>query len=689
LQCNSSNMSDGGSPDGSPIESPTRAPPSRNLVARASTFVLPTDSLSPVPLNPNLFKTHTAGLRLGNDDESGSGGEDEDGDQSPAPSSNSRKSPRVHNEKFEALVSFGNLEGLLKGVLQKFGKLDRRIDEAGDRITTVNDSLVVFALKTDVEEAVASADKRVKAANAAIGEVARSIEGYQEQLDSLVKVVDTFDRRVRGLEKTLKGIGADWDDKLDRQRKGLEEKIVSCESRFVNYATHEEVAKVEAQLPQYATTIMVGQVSEQIVEVASKLSDFCPHQFVIDRVDAVRTWVQEEITVFAKRKPVDKALREIHDLLKDQETDVKDKLERITSDHHQLEITTGQRFDDMRKDVDRRAKQNEVNWMRNELSRFALAEDLADFGNKYVPKLQFCLGTLGTFHDRLNTADKALQRLDEALLDKASKFDIVVTASRIEHLMPKDRCLKEFAKVTDKMDWVMSRFEAFVASEPDRMASHAKTLEQDRLVSLWRAINAKCDLESVVSLYKIAAQHSQIDELLEQFGGLQSCVAYVCSILQDVAVAQSPDNTSKRDKTVQRRQLVDRTESFHSWLSGQSKKSPEDLENVRSVLLASRSNRAVPLLIPAPRPQQVRQGEKLESRRLEVQLGLIDAAVYQEEQEAADRLRASPAAKKTPRIVRSPSPEDVPGHHRRRHVIVDPPPEMAVQAKKPPKVAPK
>merc|ERR1719224_253339 len=116
-------------------------------------------------------------------------------------------------------------------------------------------------------------------------------------------------------------------------------------------------------------------------------------------------------------------------------------------------------YTELNDDLSKRALADNLTDVKQDMKKYSLRAETDAFQQDCVPKLKFCVDSIQAFDERLQTQDGAIQRVDEVLLDKASKYDIVVANSRIEQCMNKDRAMKEFQKMYERLEWMTKRLE--------------------------------------------------------------------------------------------------------------------------------------------------------------------------------------------------------------------------------------
>merc|ERR1719502_2419534 len=164
-------------------------------------------------------------------------------------------------------------------------------------------------------------------------------------------------------------------------------------------------------------------------------------------------------------------------------------------------------------DLHKRALQSHLDALGSDLTNYASRAETQAFQQDCVPKLKFCVDSICAFDERLKAQDGAIQRVDEVLLDKASKYDIVVANSRIEQCMNKDRAMKEFQKMYERLEWMTKRLEHYVATETDRFNQFRPPDYTSTFEDINMRIALKADKADLVEMYQLKANRIDADEL--------------------------------------------------------------------------------------------------------------------------------------------------------------------------------
>jgi hypothetical protein len=170
-------------------------------------------------------------------------------------------------------------------------------------------------------------------------------------------------------------------------------------------------------------------------------------------------------------------------------------------------------YQDLNEDLQTRARRDDIVEIRSDMNLYALEKDTEAFKEATIPKMKFCVEMTQAFHERLNAQDLAIQRVDEAMIDKAPKYDVVVANSRIELSMNKERCMKEFQKLYERLDLTNKRLEMCVESmqeQPQRGAANTGAVGNND--EIMYEISRKADVSDVADLTRVKASNLDVDK---------------------------------------------------------------------------------------------------------------------------------------------------------------------------------
>merc|ERR1719282_1109582 len=135
------------------------------------------------------------------------------------------------------------------------------------------------------------------------------------------------------------------------------------------------------------------------------------------------------------------------------------------------------------------------------------------FQQDCIPKLKFCVDSIKVFDARLIEQDGAIQRVDEVLLDKAGKYDIVVMNSRVEQCLQKEAGMRENSKMYERLDWINKKFEDYMSGEAERLDQNRPPDYGPMIEDLTSRVALKADRADLVEMYQLKANRIDTDEL--------------------------------------------------------------------------------------------------------------------------------------------------------------------------------
>merc|ERR1712224_761885 len=165
----------------------------------------------------------------------------------------------------------------------------------------------------------------------------------------------------------------------------------------------------------------------------------------------------------------------------------------------------------------------------------------------------------------MGAQDGAIQRVDEVLLDKASKYDIVVANSRIEQCMNKDRAMKEFQKMYERLEWMTKRLEHYVATETDRFNQFRPPDYTSTFEDINNRLALKADKADLVDLYQLKANRIDNDELAKQQDTIHRQLEYLAITsfgLSKLVLTEAKSGESKTIRQQQKSQVLMQARRF-------------------------------------------------------------------------------------------------------------------------------
>uniref|UniRef100_A0A0G4H693 Uncharacterized protein n=1 Tax=Chromera velia CCMP2878 TaxID=1169474 RepID=A0A0G4H693_9ALVE len=210
-------------------------------------------------------------------------------------------------------------------------------------------------------------------------------------------------------------------------------------------------------------------------------------------------------------------------------------------------------------------------WVADELQAFAKVEETAHalktFENEMEKMIQ---RTQRDFHSVAEKhRDIAIQRIDELLLDKASKYDIVVANSRIDLCMSRERALADSQKLQERLDLFQRRVDQLVEQEEFRFQSYRAPDHADELGHLQALMAQKADKQELVDVSHAKANRQDTDtlKLLQDRVRRQlEYLAITCFGFAKISLSDPKPGDSKLLKQQQRAQVLSQAEHLWHWI---------------------------------------------------------------------------------------------------------------------------
>jgi hypothetical protein len=311
------------------------------------------------------------------------------------------------------------------------------------------------------------------------------------------------------------------------------------------------------------------RIQESVKVLGMQFDDYTRTAKIDQQLQEVRDWVTDELRDYSKARETTSRLDELQNLIRDQalgfdrvHSSVDDKIrslsDRVTSIYTELSS-----------DMNERALARDLQTVQTSLKRYALKAETDAFQQDCVPKLKFCVDSIKAFDDRLRAQDDAIQRVDEVLLDKAGKYDIVVLNSRLEQCFQKEMGMKEFQKMYDKLELMKGSLEQYKASEQMRMEQMRPPDYTPMFEDLNARVAAKADKADVVEVYQLKANRIDSDELAKLQDTIHRQLEYLavtCFGLSKLVLTEAKSSESKTIRTQQKSQVLMQSEALWHWI---------------------------------------------------------------------------------------------------------------------------
>jgi len=481
-----------------------------------------------------------------------------------------------------SLISFSNLENVMKHMIKKFEAVEINHEATNNAVRAVQadlDKRASLSMLDDVagelRNRLDSFQGKIQGMNDASGRLSDELErmrahgGQQDKkLETCVKEKIIQDRILRETQDAL----------LD---KVAVSELNMFEAKFAGYTTKIEHQEVLNLLSQYTRTDVSERIAESVRALGTRFEDYTRTASIDFQFQEVRDWVADELQNYAKfqatlqkfddfeskMKAQTLSFERMHAMVDDKARALSDRITSIYSEFHA--------------DINERALETDLRGLHNEMSKYAVRMDVEVFQQDCIPKLKFCVDSIKHFDDRLTVQDNAIQRVDEVLLDKAGKYDIVVLNSRIEQCATKDKAHQEFGTMWERLDWMNKRLEQYIDAEHDRLARFKPPDYTKIFEEIQTRIALKADKADLVEIYQLKANRIDADELSKLQDLIHRQLEYLSVTTFGLAKLSltGEDKESRTIRQQQKSQVLRQSEALWHWVI--HNESPPNLDTLR------------------------------------------------------------------------------------------------------------
>jgi len=468
------------------------------------------------------------------------------------------------------LISCTSLEKFLKHFISKFRVFETRLDKHDAELQRLDKEVNKRTTLMSTEEVVIEFRSK-------LGSTSKALKSAQENLKSVETLLEIDRSTCAALDRKFHD-AAKQKVALEKAICGMQEvlqgKVSVVELNILEVKLRDQDNKLEREdvaemLNKYSRIESTEQVLERVNEVASRFDNYALQDGFEKEFVELRNWATAELQKCAPSDLTTSMFNGFEKQLRDQVGSFGMSCSRVDEGLQTLSDRVTSVYTELLDDVNDRAFAATVRDMKKEMREFAQRADTDAFQMDIGPKLKYVCDTIRTIDGKMQNQDSTLMKMDEVLLDKADKFDIVVANSRIEHCFQKEKALKEFEKVTDKIDWVAKRLEHYIGGEPDRM-SHFKPPDY---TAIFESINAKvatkADRLDVVDMYQIkmnrldACEHAKVSDTIKK----QLEYLVITSFgLAKLALSEPKAGEAKTVRVQQRSQVLMQSEALWHWI---------------------------------------------------------------------------------------------------------------------------
>lgn len=331
----------------------------------------------------------------------------------------------------EELISFSNLENVVKQIIRKFKQIEAHV---------LHNEISISALKKDIETRalLSQLESERSMLHERVDTVAVDMRNFQALIDSMHTALD---RQLAHDAKLEKKIDLCVKDKLiqDRYIRETQELVLDkvsvaelnmFEAKLAGYVTKLEHQGFVQSLSSVVRHDVVERIGENMKAMSENFDNYARSSMVENLLQEIRRQFRTELRGFASEKDTFEKIDLIHKNLSHQlaefefnaaatQKEQRGLADRLTDVHNEITL-----------ELNGRAMAYEVPELKAMIRQCALKVDTESALTDLLPKVSFCVENVKAF-------DEAIMRLDEVMLDKAGKYDIEVLKQRIDELFEK------------------------------------------------------------------------------------------------------------------------------------------------------------------------------------------------------------------------------------------------------------
>jgi hypothetical protein len=510
------------------------------------------------------------------------------------------------------LISFANLENMMKHIIRKFKAIELR-ESAIDQTTAVlKRDIEARATYQSLENTSKELKEKISNQEHKIEEQTNKLQDLQENLDRTRGRCDELEKRIEVAfkEKAVQDrLLRDLQDNL-QDKVGIAE-LNMFETKFAGYTTKLEHQEVLASLSHYTLTENTERIAETLRVMGTRFDDYTRTAAIQQQFQETRDWVSDELQHYAKVQPVqtyvDDLSRQIresnvkfeggHGVLEDKLRALSDRISSV--------------YTEFTYEIQQRALEPDLQTLRQELKKYLIALDFQIFQADCVPKLNYCVKSLKAFQEHLNNQDAAISRVDEILLDKANKYDVLVTNSRIDRAFDKEKAMAEFQSMYERLDWMKGYLESYVENEASRLEKYKPPDYKAIFDEIRTRIDLKADKADLVEIYQVKANRIDAEDLSKLQELIHRQLEYLALTthgLAKLSLDEKKVGDSKTLRAQQKGQVLMQAEALWHWIIHNN--APPNLESLRPAL-----DKKVKVASEPNSPYQTEDQDKLEKKR--------------------------------------------------------------------------
>jgi uncharacterized phage infection (PIP) family protein YhgE len=469
------------------------------------------------------------------------------------------------------LISFVNLENLVKHIIRKFKSLEVQQSAVTDNLDQFRKELDEKAASRDMDDLATELGQRIDSAKQLATEQKENLSQLGLRLERQRVASGAIEKK---LEAFVKGKAVQ--DRLIREvQEGLQDKVAIAElnlfeAKFAGYCTKLELQEVMNDVATCARSEAVDSISRSVRHLETRFHEYARTAKIDMQLQEVREWVTEELAGYAPLAKTNDRIEGLQQRIEAQTVSFERAHAASSDQARALSDRLTSIYTELQNDV-RKALEGfaDLKKVKDSLNKFAIKAETDAFQQDVQPKLRFCMERIRTFDEKVRVQDDAIQRVDEILLDKAAKFDVSVVSQRIDDCIQKDAATAEFHNLQDSIARLATELSDYKGDEAVRMEKWRPPDYGPKIADLTTRCDQKADRADLVEMYQLKANRVDADEIAKLQETIHRQLEYLAVTtlgLSKLALTEAKSSESKTMRAQQKSQVLMQSESLWNWI---------------------------------------------------------------------------------------------------------------------------
>jgi len=474
------------------------------------------------------------------------------------------------DEDLGALISFANLENVVKHIIRRFKSIEVHDQDTDAEIRKVRADLATRATNAGLAELQSELASRVESFE-------RNFVDQKEQIVNLHEQIERSRVMCGAIEKKLEAVVKEKavQDRLIRETQDTVQDKVSIaelnmfEAKFAGYATKLEHQELISQLSEYARVDVAERLAGSLRLLSIQFDDYSRTAKIEQQLQELRDWVSDELHQYAKARVTNDKLEEIQAQFREQALGFERSWVSVDDKIRSLSDRATSIYTELNSDMQSRALAEDLREVKDSLRKYAQRADTDAFQQDCAPKLRYCVESIKAFDDRLKAQDDAIQRMDEILLDKAAKYDVLVMNAKVDQCLNKEVGMGEINKLSASIDGIKQHVHDYIESEAERLKEYRPPDYTPMFEELNARVTLKADKADLVEMYQLKANRMDADELARLQDTIHRQLEYLSVTafgLSKLVLTEPKAGESKSIRAQQKAQVLMQSEALWNWI---------------------------------------------------------------------------------------------------------------------------